>query len=169
MAHPRISRARARLVLGALLAVALTAPGAGAQRASGAAYFPEPGDRWEHRAPGAVGLDSAKLAEAIAFAVASESKSPRDRELAHYQSFGREPFGVATGPFAERGPATGMIVRNGYIVAEWGEPERVDMTFSVTKSFLSSTVGLAVERGLIRSVHDTVAKAMAPIVVVGEG
>lgn len=174
MADPRISRARAHVVLGVLLALAVAVPNAGAQRAGvvaggGATYFPEPGDRWERRAPAAVGMDPARLAAAVAFAVEKEASSPRDRELAHYQTFGREPFGFATGPFAERGPATGIILRHGYIVAEWGEPERVDMTFSVTKSFLSSTVGLAVDRGLIRSVHDTVAKAMAPILVVGEG
>jgi CubicO group peptidase (beta-lactamase class C family) len=34
-------------------------------------------------------------------------------------------------------------------VAEWGEPDRVDLTFSVTKSFLSSTVGLAWDRKMI--------------------
>ena len=37
---------------------------------------------------------------------------------------------------------TGVIVRHGYLVAEWGEPQRIDMTFSVTKSFLSTTLGL---------------------------
>ncbi len=175
MAHLRNCRAPATFVSGVLLALVISAPTVGAQRAAASApqagdsYFPEPGERWEHRSPSAVGMDSARLAAAIAFAVTNESKTPRDRELTHYQSFGREPFGFATGPFAERGPATGMIVRHGYIVAEWGEPERVDMTFSVTKSFLSSTVGIAVDQGLIGSVNDTVAKAMAPIVVVGDG
>jgi CubicO group peptidase (beta-lactamase class C family) len=38
----------------------------------------------------------------------------------------------------------------------WGEPHRVDMTFSVTKSFLSTTVGLAWDRGMIRDIHDPV-------------
>jgi len=87
-----------------------------------AAYYPGSGDDWERRAPRLVGLDSTRLAEAIAFAVASESKAPRDLEQAHYQRFGREPYGEAVGPFKERGEATGVILRNGYIVAEWGEP-----------------------------------------------
>jgi CubicO group peptidase (beta-lactamase class C family) len=38
----------------------------------------------------------------------------------------------------------------------------VDMTHSVTKSFLSATVGLAVDRGLIRSVHEPVWRSQAP-------
>ncbi len=121
------------------------------------AYYPDAGNAWSRRAPRAAGFDSARLAAAVAFAIESESRTPRDLELAHYQSFGREPFGDAIGAFAPRGDATGMIVRGGYIVAEWGDVDRVDMTFSVSKSFLSTTVGLALDRGLIRNVGDLVA------------
>ena len=49
-----------------------------------------------------------------------------------------------------------MILRDGYIIAEWGDIERVDMTFSVTKSYLSSVVGLAYDKGLIHSLSDPV-------------
>jgi len=119
-------------------------------------YFPGPGEAWEHRAPEQVGMSSEAVEEAISFAKANESQAPRDLEQQHYLSFGLEPHGDAIGPFKKRGDMTGIILRHGYIVAEWGEPQRVDMTFSVTKSFLSTTVGLAVDRGLIRSVHDRV-------------
>jgi CubicO group peptidase (beta-lactamase class C family) len=118
-------------------------------------------------APRELGVDSAGLAAAIAFAVANESKAPRDLAQAHYQSFGREPFGEPTGPFTVRGAPTGIVVRRGYVVAEWGDPERVDMTFSVTKSFLSTTVGLAVDRGLIRAVTDPVHAYGAPTLALG--
>src|SRR5688500_13395367 len=152
-----------RAALGAAFTVAtLLAAPAVAQRTP-AAYGPGPGDAWERRRPAQVGLDSAKIEEAIAFAKSRESKSPRDLEEAHYQSFGREPFGGAIGPFSERGPQTGVIVRRGYIVAAWGEPERVDMTFSVTKSFVSTVVGLAMDRGMIRSIDDPVRSYMGPI------
>lgn len=124
-------------------------------------YVPAPGS-WERRTPQQAKLDPARLKEAIDFAIASESKAPRDLELAHFQTFGREPFGEPVGPFKERGPATGVILRNGYLVAEWGEPARVDMTFSVTKSFLSATVGLAFDRHLIRSLQDRVIDYSAP-------
>lgn len=136
-----------------------------AREATPEVYYPGPGDQWERRTPEQVGMDADRLREAIAFARAQETKAPRNLELAHYQTFGREPFGEGIGPFAERGEPTGIILRHGYIVAEWGEPDRVDMTFSVTKSFLSTVVGLAYDRGLIRSLHDRVADAMAPIVV----
>ena len=129
----------------------LVAPAAAAQRTSARAeqYVPAAGS-WERRAPAQVGMDSARLQAAIAFARENESRAPRNLELAHYQTFGREPLGTAVGPFGERGDPSGVVVRHGYIVAEWGDPARVDMTFSVTKSFLSTTVALAYDRGLIR-------------------
>src|SRR5687767_5176021 len=148
---------------GAVLLLCLTAAAtAAAQRGQpGTPYVP--GATWERRGPDQVGMDAAKLQEAIAFAKERESRASRDLEEAHYQSFGREPFGGAVGPFKPRGDASGIIVKNGYIVAEWGDPARVDMTFSVTKSFVSTVVGLAADRGMIRSIDDTVAGYMAPI------
>ncbi len=127
-------------------------------------YFP-PAGTWQHRSPAALGIDAARLDSAIQFAKDNESKAPRDMELAQALSFGKEPFSEGIGPFAERGDATGIIVYKGYIVAEWGEPARVDMTHSVTKSFLSAVVGLAVDRGLIHQVKDTVAPYIPPIEV----
>ncbi|HJR64959.1 MAG TPA: serine hydrolase [Gemmatimonadaceae bacterium] len=146
-----------------VVASMLLAPAAVASQTT---YYPGAGDDWQRRAPAQVGLDARLLDEAIAFAKASETKGPRDLEAAHYQSFGREPFGEGIGPFKTRGDATGIILRHGYIVAEWGDPHRVDMTFSVTKSFLSTTVGLALDRGLIHSVQDRVADYMAPVVLI---
>jgi CubicO group peptidase (beta-lactamase class C family) len=55
------------------------------------------------------------------------------------------------------------VVRRGYLVAEWGDPRRVDMTFSVTKSFLSTVVGVAYDRRMIRSLDEPVAAYMAPV------
>ncbi|MBC7873405.1 MAG: serine hydrolase [Ferruginibacter sp.] len=120
-------------------------------------YFP-PAGKWEKQAPGSSGFDQDKLGDAIRFAISNESRNPRSMELNHARTFAKEPFGEAIGPFADRGDATGIIVHKGYIVAEWGEPSRVDMTHSVTKSFLSAVVGLAVDKGLIKNVNDTVAK-----------
>jgi CubicO group peptidase (beta-lactamase class C family) len=132
-----------------------------------AAYFPA-ANTWLRKTPDEMGLDAAKIKAAIALAQASESKNTRSMEQSHYQSFGKEPFGVAVGPFADRGQQTGLIIYKGYIVAEWGEPLRCDMTHSVTKSFLSSVVGLAVDKGLIQSVNDTVAAYLPPIELYGQ-
>ena len=138
------------------------AEGTAAAPARQAPYWP---DRdWQRRTPAQVGMNASKIDEAIAFAKANESAESRDLESAHnLGAFGREPFSAGTGPFKPRGDVTGMVIRHGYLVAEWGDPDRVDMTFSVTKSFLSSVVGLAFDRKLIR-LDDPVAPSMAPIV-----
>jgi CubicO group peptidase (beta-lactamase class C family) len=112
-------------------------------------------------------MDAGKLKEAVDFAVKSEVASPRDLTLNHYQTFGREPHGEAIGPIRDRGAPTGVVVRKGYIVAEWGEPLRVDMTHSVTKSLLSSVIGVAFDRGMIRKLDDPVRDYVPPIQVQG--
>ena len=77
----------------------------------------------------------------------------------------REPFSEAIGPFKKRGEMTGIILKNGYMVVKWGEPQRVDMTHSVTKSFLTATVGLAFDDGLIPNLKNPVHLSMAPVSV----
>src|SRR6266852_6406514 len=133
--------------------------------ASAQTYYPDA--VWLHKPAAEVGIDGQKLKQAVEYAIASEVRNPRDLTLNHYQTFGREPHGNPIGPIMDRGDPTGVIVRRGYIVAEWGEPARVDMTHSVTKSMLSSVVGVAVDRGMIRSLDDTVRDYVPPIQVHG--
>lgn len=125
-------------------------------------YFPT-AQTWIRKTPVVAGLDSSKMNEAIRYAIEHEAKAPRNMELAQAMSFGKEPFGQGIGPFSERGDPTGLVLYKGFIIAEWGEPLRVDMTHSVTKSFLSTVVGVAVDQHLIRSVQDTVAAYIAPV------
>lgn len=128
------------------------------------AYYPA-ADVWEHRTPESLGLKADQLLKAIDTAKYYESKNPRSMEQNHYQTFGKEPFGDGIGPFEERGNQTGIIIYKGYIVAAWGDTLKCDMTHSVTKSFLSTVVGLAADKGLIRSVQDKVASYVPPIEV----
>ena len=128
-----------------------------------AVYYPDAA--WQRRTPAESGLNAALLKEAVDFAIASESRNPRDLKLNHYQTFGREPFGFAIGPIKDRGEETGIIIHKGYVVAEWGEPLRVDMAHSITKSLLSSVIGIAVDRAMIRNIHDTVREYMPPVQV----
>jgi len=152
-----------RVVRVTALAVGLATPALAQKKSAMVAPYVPPAGAWERRSPSAMGMDSVKLADAIAYAIEKESKTPRDLELNHYQSFGREPFGAAIGPLAPRGGATGVILRKGYVVATWGDPNAVEITNSVTKSFLSTVVGLAFDAGRIRSVDDTVSQVMPPI------
>ncbi|MDQ3697491.1 MAG: serine hydrolase [Gemmatimonadota bacterium] len=135
-----------------------------AAQAASQPYFPAAGDAWERRTPEQAGLNAQAVRDAVALAISSESASPRDLLANHVGSFGREPHGEAVGPFRVRGDAAGLIVRHGYIIAEWGDPYRVDVTFSVTKSFVSTIVGLAHDRRMIRDLNDPVRSYMTPIV-----
>ena len=146
-----------------VLALALIPSWAAAQtkQKSPAVYYPDA--EWQRKTPAEAGINPQLLKEAIDFAIANEVKNPRDLTLNHYQTFGREPFGYAIGPIKDRGDLTGVVIHKGYIVAEWGEPLRVDMTHSVTKSMLSSVIGIAYDRGMIKSLDDTVREYVAPI------
>jgi CubicO group peptidase (beta-lactamase class C family) len=143
------------------VSLALTFAVAGAQTRQGAAqpsgpYFP---DRfgWRTRTPAQVGADSTRLDAAIKFATDNENPATKDLAVDMATTFGgREPFDTPIGPVQPRGALNGIIIKNGYIVAEWGETTRTDMTFSVTKSFLSTVVGIAWQKGLIRDVNDQV-------------
>ena len=125
-----------------------------AAAAPAAVYFPDRFD-WQKRTPADAGMDAARVDEAVQFAIASESDATKDLAVDLATTFGaREPFDTPIGPMKERGAANGLIVRGGYVVAEWGDTSRADMTFSVTKTFLSTVVGLAWQKGLIRNVTD---------------
>jgi CubicO group peptidase (beta-lactamase class C family) len=129
-------------------------------RAARALYFP---DRdWQHKQPADVGMNQTLVDEAVKAAIAAESKG--SKVMQHYlvESYAREPYDTPIGPIKDRGAASGLVLRHGYIVAEWGDPSRVDMTFSVTKTFLTTVVGLAWQRGLIKDVNDEVRGYMPP-------
>lgn len=118
-------------------------------------YYPDRGD-WQNRTPQQLKLNASKLDEAVEFAKDNEYSGSRDLRLAILKGFEREPFHEILGPTKKRGGPAGMIIKNGFIAAKWGELERVDMTFSVTKSYLSTIAGLAYDKKLINAVDDTV-------------
>ena len=114
-------------------------------------YYPPAGDAWQRKSPEAVGMNSALLDRAVAYAKTQASTIPPDF------STQVETFGRLLGPLPkERGETNGMIIRHGYIVAEWGDTKQIDPTYSVAKSFLSTVAGLAVDRGMIKNVQDPV-------------
>lgn len=68
------------------------------------------------------------------------------------------PYQDIVGPTQERGGVNGLLFKDGELVVAWGDVDRVDMTFSVTKSYLSTVAGLALDDGLIRDLDDPVAE-----------
>jgi len=128
-------------------------------------YFP-PADNWERKTLTSLRIDSILMHQAIQYALTHETKFPKNLMLTQAMQFGKEPFSDPIGPMADRGPSSGVIVHKGYIIAEWGNANAVEMVHSVTKTFLSTVVGLAVEKGLIRSINDKVYPYLPPIEVV---
>jgi CubicO group peptidase (beta-lactamase class C family) len=119
-------------------------------------YFPERNSIWQEKTPDEVNVNSALLSDAVAFANSNEYSESKDLRIAILKGFAREPFHEILGPTKERGGPAGIILKNGYVVAKWGDTKRVDMTFSVTKSFLSTVAGLAYDNGLIATTEDNV-------------
>lgn len=93
---------------------------------------------------------------AVKFALHNDSKTDYDLRIANLKAYANEPGYRILGPMRERGKPAGVIIRHGYIVAQWGDVNRVDMTFSATKSYLSTIAGLAVDDKLIKTVDDKV-------------
>lgn len=115
-------------------------------------YYPDAS--WVEKQPEALQLKTEWIDSAVRFAMANEAKLDVDLRIANLKAYVREPDYKILGPTKSRGGPAGIILKNGYIVAKWGDLNRVDMTFSVTKSYLSAVAGLAFDRGMIRSVDD---------------
>src|SRR5476651_501984 len=80
--------------------------------ARAADYFPPRGS-WEHRAPGELGFDAAKLQQAIAFSVANENPSLKDVAFELQQTFGaREPNFKLLGPTQPRAALSGIVIHH---------------------------------------------------------
>lgn len=111
---------------------------------------------WQVKTPAAMKMNTALVDSAVKFAQHNENKYDRDTRIATLKAYGNEPGFKIIGPTRERGGPAGLIIKNGYIVAQWGDINRADMTNSVTKSFLSTVAGLAVDEHLVKSVADKV-------------
>lgn len=154
---------RRPVLLATVVAATAIASSLLAQRAPArATYYPSRFD-WARQTPAAAGFDAAKLKEAIEFHIANENPANKDLAISTPNDFRREaPYNALIGPTSVRAAANGVIIRGGKIVAEWGDAARPDMTYSVTKTFLSTVVGLAYDRGMIRDLNDRVAPYMPP-------
>ncbi len=117
-------------------------------------YYPDA--EWQTKKPEDLKMNKKLLDSAITVALNSENKVERDLRIANMKSYSREPGYKMIGPMKQRGGPAGVVIKNGYIVAQWGDVNRVDMTFSSTKSYLSTIAGLAVDNGLIKNVTDKV-------------
>lgn len=144
-----INRPRSRrAVVRSLLLLGAFATSLHAQKAP--TYFPPPG-QWQTKSPAALGMDAARLQEAVDYALAHGSTWDFATDQVR-------TFGTPLGPLpTQRATTNGIILRHGYIVAQFGDTKASDPVYSIAKSFLSTLASLAVDRGLIKNVNDPVA------------
>lgn len=120
-------------------------------------YFP-PRDAWDRVSPADAGFDPERLAAAVAMARERAVIEPRDLAIPIQESFGDEPGFRILGPTGTREGGAGLVIRGGRIAAEWGDLDRVEMTFSVVKSYLSTVAAVAWRDGLIPDLHAPVGR-----------
>src|SRR5277367_1816154 len=138
---------QARSLLGAAIIVAALTSFLPAQKNS--TYYPAQGT-WQKKSPAEMGMDPAKLQEAIDWALAHGSKWDFDKDQVR-------TFGSVLGPLPPGRAATnGLIIRHGYIVGEFGDTKTNDPVYSVAKSFISTVGSLAFDKGLIKDINDPV-------------
>ena len=117
-------------------------------------YFPS--EKWESKSPTEFGYNEKKINQAIDFVIENQNPGNKDLRVEILKGFSYEPYHSILGPTKKRGETNGLIIKDGYIIASWGDTKRVDMTFSVTKSYLSAVTGIAYDNKLIKSEEDYV-------------
>lgn len=117
-------------------------------------YYPD--TTWQVKKPEELKLSKTLIDSAISFALQNEVKLDYDLRVANLKAYANEPGYKLYGPTKERGKPAGMIVKNGYIIGQWGDLDRVDMTFSVAKSYLSTVAGMALDSRLIKNIDEPV-------------
>ena len=126
-----------RSSLPAVLVVAATLiPGLVAQtpQAGRTKYFPS-AEKWQRKGPAEVGLAAARLKEAVEWAEAHGSKWDFEKDQVRV-------FGRVLGLLPEKRAATnGIILRHGYIVAEFGDTRANDPVYSVAKIHFKEQIG----------------------------
>ncbi len=120
-------------------------------------YVPPRGD-WQRVDPAQAGFDPQGLAAAVRLAQERAVVEPNDLAVPIRESFGDEPGFEILGPTGTRETSAGLIIRGGRIAAEWGDLERVEMTFSVVKSYLSTVAAVARADGLLADLDEPVAR-----------
>ncbi|MSO60820.1 MAG: class C beta-lactamase-related serine hydrolase [Acidobacteria bacterium] len=123
---------------------------AAAPAAQSAPYYP-PAGTWAKKTPAELGLDPAKLAEAVTWAQTRESNRAMDF------SDQEKIFGSLLGSVPTRRAKTnGVVIYKGYVVAEFGDTTWADPTYSVAKSMMSTVAAIAVRDGKLPNLDQPV-------------
>ncbi len=129
---------------------------------SSADYFP-PAGQWQQKPAAELKVNTVLLQQAVDYAIKAENNADPDQAIVQATTFGaKEPYDQIIGPMKTRAPANGIIIYKGAVIAQWGDTEAVDMTHSITKTFLTTVTGLAWQQGLIHNLQDKVEQLHAP-------
>ena len=88
-----------------------------------ARYYPD--SIWQTKTAAEVRMNPSIVDSAVRFALNNEIKIEEDLRMALLKSYAREPDYKILGPTKQRGKPAGMIVKNGYIVAQWWIPNMI--------------------------------------------
>jgi len=94
-------------------------------------------------------FEEARLEAAVAAAVADEPPLPRGMHAWLQTTLAEEPWPHVMGDVADRAGPTGAVWAGGRELTAFGEPDRIDMCFSIAKSALATVAGIAFDDGLI--------------------
>ncbi len=98
---------------------------------------------------------SDKLTSVVAQAGKLEIDAPTD--LVQMLPGGkRHPNDRPLGPVKQRGKPSGVIVKGGCLVAQYGDIDSPEVTFSATKSYISALAGMAMTKGLLTNLDEPV-------------
>ena len=129
------------------------------RKLSAESYLPPVADSWLRSEPASIGLNAGRLYDAVEFARHHESDWLYDlSEQKAIASLEPPPWNEILGPFKPRGGPAGLIIRHGQIAVSWGDVERVDLTFSATKSYIGLCAAIAYRDGLIKDFDDPISK-----------
>ncbi|QOL47844.1 serine hydrolase domain-containing protein [Massilia litorea] len=143
---------RSSLFLGMAALLASAGLHAAQPAAQPASYFPPAGE-WARKAPAELGMDAAALAAALQYAQGHETERAvdfSDQEATFGSRLGSMP--------TRRAHTNGVVIYKGYVVAEFGDTNFVDPTYSVAKSMLSTLAGVARRDGRIGKLDEPVAR-----------
>jgi hypothetical protein len=115
-----------------------------------------PREAWPRAETEELGIDSVLFRRAIEDAKKRETAAARDMAAYLAQILAPQPFPGLLGPWRDASGASGVVIHRGYLVADWGDPAAVELSFSVSKSYLSLIAGLAFDRKLIRDLREPV-------------
>jgi len=112
---------------------------------------------------------SPALQEAIQFIEKCETPWSRDTSPPWgIHELDPAPYNRLYGPVHGRGPVSGVLFHKHVMLAEWGEPHKADLTFSVAKTYLALLAGIAFDQGLLPDVHEPVIQKCPGIGFEGE-